>query len=122
MKRVGAFTVLSLAISFLLSTEAPRAKVEVLAVAPAQVQQPGSAADRFEVSDVMIPMRDGKRLNTKIFTPRLRQGSGEAALAEDGYIFVHQDLRGKFGSEGDLVMQRPARGSDRNTADSRPRL
>jgi len=31
------------------------------------------------------------------------------ALAEDGYIFVHQDIRGKFGSEGDFVMQRPAR-------------
>ena len=84
----------------------------------------------------MIPMRDGKRLNTKIFTPRLRQGSGAAgadgeplpiifkrtpygiqgaagnfnayykALADEGYIFVLQDIRGKFGSEGDFVMQR----------------
>jgi len=67
MKRAGFFSVLSLAISFL-----------VLGVAPAELQQPASPADRFEVSDVMIPMRDGKRLNTKIFTPRLRQGSGEA--------------------------------------------
>ena len=102
--------------------------------ATAKLQQPANPADRFEVSDVMVPMRDGKRLNTRIFTPRLRQGSvseplpiifkrtpygiqGSAnnfnayykALAEDGYIFVHQDIRGKFGSEGDFVMQRPAR-------------
>ena len=102
--------------------------------ATAKLQQPANPADRFEVSDVMVPMRDGKRLNTRIFTPRLPQGSvseplpiifkrtpygiqGSAnnfnayykALAEDGYIFVHQDIRGKFGSEGDFVMQRPAR-------------
>jgi hypothetical protein len=32
------------------------------------------------------------------------------ALAEEGYIFVFQDLRGKFGSEGTFVMQRPPRG------------
>ena len=130
MKRAGLFSVLSLAISLL-----------VLGAARADLQQPASPADRFEVSDVMIPMRDGKRLNTKIFTPRLRQGSGAAgsgseplpiifkrtpygiqgaagnfnayyrAMAEDGYIFVHQDIRGKFGSEGDFVMQRPAAGS-----------
>jgi putative CocE/NonD family hydrolase len=31
------------------------------------------------------------------------------ALADDGYIFVFEDLRGKFGSEGTFVMQRPAR-------------
>src|SRR5215203_5679814 len=111
----------------------------VMSTADARLQQAPNPADRFEVSDVMVPMRDGKRLHTKIFTPRLRQGSGAAgsdgerlpiifkrtpygiegsannfnayykALAEDGYIFVHQDIRGKFGSEGAFVMQRPAR-------------
>ena len=30
-------------------------------------------------------------------------------LADDGYIFVFQDIRGKFGSEGTFVMQRPPR-------------
>jgi putative CocE/NonD family hydrolase len=30
-------------------------------------------------------------------------------LAEDGYIFVFQDIRGRFGSEGSFVMQRPVR-------------
>ena len=107
----------------------------VVSVAPAQLQQAGqTVADRYEVSDVMIPMRDGKRLNTKIFTPRNATGPlpiifkrtpygirGAAntfnayykALAEDGYIFVHQDIRGKFQSEGEFVMQRPARGNVR---------
>ena len=31
-------------------------------------------------------------------------------LADEGYIFVFQDIRGKFGSEGVFVMQRPAHG------------
>jgi putative CocE/NonD family hydrolase len=97
---------------------------------PAQVQQPVNATDRFEVIDVMIPTRDGVRLSTKIFTPRSQAGplpiilkrtpygiAGSAgnfnayfkALADDGYIFVFQDIRGKFGSEGTFVMQRPPR-------------
>ena len=123
MKRAAPPAFLLLVVSFL-----------VISTTPAGVQQPPAAADRFEVSDVMIPARDGKRLHTKIFTPRPRQGSdaeplpiifkrtpygieGSAgnfnayykALADEGYIFVFQDIRGKFGSEGDFVMQRPAR-------------
>jgi putative CocE/NonD family hydrolase len=110
----------------------------VLSTADARLQQQPNPADRFEVSDVMIPMRDGKRLHTKIFTPRAQTGplpiifkrtpygiQGAAntfnayykALAEEGYIFVHQDIRGKFESEGEFVMQRPARGNDKNAID-----
>ena len=37
--------------------------------APTYVQQ-DQTADRFLVSDVMIRMRDGVRLHTKIFTPK----------------------------------------------------
>jgi len=87
-------------------------------------------ADRFDVTDVMIPMRDGVRLNTKIFVPkglasplpfimkRTPYGIAGSAgnfdaymkdLVDDGYIFVFQDIRGRFGSEGRFVMQRPAR-------------
>ena len=135
MKR-AAPAFLLLVVSFLIISTAP-ARLRGAAV-PARQQPAQAAADRFEVSDVMIPMRDGKRLNTKIFTPRpstsLRAGGqqeplpiifkrtpygiqGSAgnfnayykALADEGYIFVHQDIRGKFGSEGDFVMQRPAR-------------
>ncbi len=110
----------------------------VLSTTDARLQQQPNAADRFEVSDVMVPMRDGKRLNTKIFTPRGQTGplpiifkrtpygiQGAAntfnayykALADEGYIFVHQDIRGKFGSEGEFVMQRPARGGDTKAID-----
>jgi putative CocE/NonD family hydrolase len=85
----------------------------------------------------MIPMRDGVRLYTKIFVPtdaesplpflieRTPYGIEEsldlldtryAELAEDGYIFVFQDIRGKFGSEGTFVMQRPARVAGDTTA------
>jgi putative CocE/NonD family hydrolase len=89
------------------------------------------AADRaFAVTDVMIPTRDGVRLNTKIFVPRDHAGplpiifrrtpygvadsarnfvTGLRTLADEGYIFVFQDIRGKFGSEGAFIMQRPAR-------------
>src|SRR5215204_4108643 len=102
----------------------------VMSTADARLQQAPNPADRFEVSDVMVPMRDGTRLHTKIFSPRGQtaplpiifkrtpygiEGSANnfnayyKALAEDGYIFVHQDIRGKFGSEGAFVMQRPAR-------------
>src|SRR5262245_35594148 len=102
----------------------------VLSTADARLQQKPNPADRFEVSDVMVPMRDGKKLHTKIFTPRAQtgplpiifertpygiQGAASAfnayykALADEGYIFVHQDIRGKFESEGEFVMQRPAR-------------
>ena len=96
-----------------------------------------SPADRFEVSDVMIPARDGVRLHTKIFTPRGATGrlpiivkrtpygiDGAAgnfnaylkALADEGYIFVFQDIRGKFGSEGTFVMQRPPRAAGDTTS------
>ena len=86
--------------------------------------------DRFEISEVMVPMRDGVRLHSEIFTPRERReplpfimlrtpyGIGKMSqrfgdylksLADEGYIFVFQDLRGKFGSEGVFVMQGAAR-------------
>lgn len=72
-------------------------------------------------------MRDGVKLKTYIFrpkdmteplpflmwrTPYGAQSSGAAStykhLADEGYIFVNQDLRGRFGSEGQFVMMRPS--------------
>jgi len=76
----------------------------------------------FQYQEVMIPMRDGVRLQTVILTPirkkeplpillqRTPYGVPEKApetipssfqeLSEDGYIFVFQNLRGRFKSEG----------------------
>ena len=84
----------------------------------------------FKSAEEMIPMRDGVKLHTLIFSPEGRQGAlpilvlrtpygidGRASsfrttykeLVDDGYIFVFQDLRGKFKSEGTFVMTRPPR-------------
>lgn len=80
--------------------------------------------------DVMIPMRDGKKLHAEIWRPanatgplpmliqRSPYGFGLPTvqkyftvqfkeLADEGFIFVLEDIRGRFGSEGDFVMLRP---------------
>jgi len=81
--------------------------------------------------DRKIPMRDGVKLHTAIFTPKKAQAplpfllmrtpygapSSPLPLAfepykelvEEGYIFVFQDIRGRYQSEGRFVMQRPPR-------------
>jgi len=87
---------------------------------------------RFTYQEIMIPMRDGVRLQTVIMTPtnasgplpilltRTPYGVPENAehfnesgrlddLIADGYIFVLQNIRGRFKSEGTFVMQRPQR-------------
>ena len=83
-------------------------------------QAPPKPAFTFE--EVMIPMRDGVRLQTVVFTPTDKTGSlpilfrrtpygvpngplpqvptSWKELAQDGYIFVIQNLRGRFKSEG----------------------
>jgi len=101
-----------------------------LAAAQQPVQKLSSPVQEFDVREVMVPMRDGIKLHTLIYTPkqmaqplpiimnrtpygiagsayRLRGSVKE--LADDGYIFVFQDIRGRFGSEGTFVMQRPVR-------------
>ena len=86
----------------------------------------------FEKREVMIPARDGVRLHTVVFTPRDASGplpilfertpygardEEKSLLARyphfitDGYIFAFQDIRGRFKSEGQFVMQRPPRDS-----------
>jgi putative CocE/NonD family hydrolase len=102
-----------------------------LTASAAPGQQPAAeAARRFVKTDQMIPMRDGVRLNTAIYAPRDAKGTlpflllrtpygiDRAAnqfrsylkdLADDGYIFAFQDIRGRFKSEGRFVMGRPPR-------------
>ncbi|MGA2571958.1 MAG: CocE/NonD family hydrolase [Terracidiphilus sp.] len=80
-------------------------------------------------SEEMIPMRDGVRLHAVILrpadipaplpillerTPYGVDGTGRASffvrrpeLARDGYIFVAEDIRGRYKSEGRFVMMRP---------------
>ena len=80
----------------------------------------------------MIPMRDGKRLYTVFFIPKastaplpflmtrtpygadnaLPEGAidrDRGTLGREGYIFVAQDIRGMYKSEGTVLMNRPPR-------------
>ncbi|MGI9091333.1 MAG: CocE/NonD family hydrolase, partial [Gemmatimonadaceae bacterium] len=85
----------------------------------------------FDKTEVQIAMRDGVHLHTAIYVPkgatgplpiimsRTPYGIGGAEkaitspvladLVSDGYIFVFQDIRGRFTSEGKFVMLRPMR-------------
>ena len=87
----------------------------------------------FDATEAMIPMRDGVRLYTQIYVPRVTNeplpfllartpyGAGRLdssrianalpELTADGYIFVFQDIRGRFKSEGQFVMLRQPRES-----------
>lgn len=108
------------------------------AAAPAQAPA-ALAASPFTVREAMVPMRDGIRLRTVILTPRNAAGPlpilftrtpygvraeapsriprGWAALAKDGYIFVQQSMRGRFGSEGVFTLSTAIRpgGTDEST-------
>jgi uncharacterized protein len=96
-------------------------------------QQPKARdyTEMFDKAEVMIPARDGAKLHTEIYTPKNATGPlpilfertpyGIAApdkgyssmlsrydeMMTDGYIFVFQDIRGRYGSEGKFVMLRP---------------
>jgi putative CocE/NonD family hydrolase len=108
---------------------------------PAEFNAP-TAGFNYTKRSVMIPMRDGTRLNTVIIVPKGAQnaailltrtpydaasltGHAESSdlesilsgydnaadvIVQGGYIRVVQDVRGKYGSEGDYVMNRPLSG------------
>ncbi len=83
----------------------------------------------YSREEVMIPMRDGVRLHAVILRPtdtnrplpflmqRTPYGvdgstsdsinSRYTELAQSGYIFVMEDIRGRYGSEGKFLMNRP---------------
>jgi len=87
----------------------------------------------FDKTEVMISARDGVKLHTEIYAPKgaseplpivfertpyglhddekgySRKLERYAEMIPDGYIFVFQDIRGRYGSEGTFVMQRPVR-------------
>lgn len=85
----------------------------------------------YKRQDAMLPMRDGVRLHAVILRPA-HEEAGEALpflmyrtpygvdefdsqsvnqdkpeLSASGYIFVYQDIRGRYKSEGQFVMNRP---------------
>ncbi|HEY2859833.1 MAG TPA: CocE/NonD family hydrolase [Terracidiphilus sp.] len=103
---------------------------------PAKWEEPHPGYD-YEKREVMIPMRDGVKLHTVLMVPNGASGlpmllertpynaggfftdkpkmhdavwSAQREWYDDGYIIVTQDIRGKYGSEGDYVMTRPPMG------------
>jgi putative CocE/NonD family hydrolase len=103
--------------------------VVLLALAgPAQADAPG-----YEKSELMVSMRDGVHLHTLVYKPskqtgplpiillRTPYGVDRGApvafqdylkdLADDGYLFAFQDIRGRYKSEGTFVMNRAPRRS-----------
>jgi len=105
---------------------------------PAKYEAPTSSYD-YVKREVMIAMRDGVKLHTVIVIPRGARGApilltrtpydassrarrnespymlatlpqGDEVFVADGYIRVFQDVRGKYGSEGEYVVTRPLRG------------
>jgi putative CocE/NonD family hydrolase len=99
----------------------------------AQAPTPPDYSLLFDKTDVMIPTRDGAKLHTEIYTPKNANApfpiviertpygihdddkgysrilSRYAEMIPDDYIFVFQDIRGRYSSEGTFVMQRPVR-------------
>jgi uncharacterized protein len=99
---------------------------------PASGQQHLGVRARYEKSIHHVPMRDGVKLFTVVYAPRDKSekypillmrtpyGIGpdgpdaypkalgpSAELAQEGYIFVYQDVRGKFRSEGQFEVLKP---------------
>ncbi len=100
--------------------------------------------ENFEKEEVYIPMRDGVKLYTAIYTPKdknkkhpilmqrtcysiapygaeaFKNSLGPSPyLMRDGFIFVYQDVRGRWMSEGDFTNMTPniPGNKHRNTAD-----
>jgi hypothetical protein len=104
----------------------------VPSVAAAQQERP-DYSKQFDKIEVVISARDGVKLHTEIYSPKnanealpiifertpyglsddekgfSRKLGRYAEMIPDGYIFVFQDIRGRYGSEGKFVMQRPVR-------------
>ncbi|MBB6108722.1 hypothetical protein SAMN05421821_10243 [Mucilaginibacter lappiensis] len=93
--------------------------------------QQDTTADKYKRMEVMIPMRDGVKLHTIIYSPKYptdklpflitRTPYGVSStrspeksdytkeLSSDGYFFVAQDIRGRYLSEGKFEMTRVSR-------------
>jgi len=105
----------------------------LLAGLAAAQQERADYSKIFDKTDVMIAARDGVKLHTEIYSPKnaseplpiifertpygladdekgySRKLGRYAEMIPDGYIFVFQDIRGRYGSQGKFVMQRPLR-------------
>ena len=97
----------------------------------------------YNKQEHMIPMRDGVKLFTQVYIPKNKQEEypfllfrtpysvgnygtknyrgvlGPNALyADEEYIFVYQDVRGKFNSEGEFIVMKPHITNKQNSQDT----
>ncbi|MFP9113297.1 CocE/NonD family hydrolase [Flavobacterium sp. RHBU_3] len=86
--------------------------------------------NNYDLAEYRIPMRDGAKLYTVVYTPKDKTkkfpflinrtcysvarytdfktfGHPSKYLVEDGYIFVFQDVRGRYQSEGEFTNMTP---------------
>src|SRR5690242_10575670 len=108
----------------LLLVAGPVAQAQQTAQAPPPPVQKQYKQERFVREEVMIPVRDGVKLQTVIFTPKEKTGplpillmrtpygvpedekgldSRFDDLIRDGYVFVFQNIRGRFKSGGQFI-------------------
>jgi uncharacterized protein len=106
-------------------------------------QDSGYLRDHYEKKDYMIPMRDGVKLFTIVYAPKdtsqkypimlfrtpysiAPYGSSDypsrlgpaPEFDRDGYIFVFQDVRGKFRSEGEFLVMKPYKPGKKSPQDT----
>ena len=118
-----------------ISLVKPLAVLSIAIATPAFAQEPAAIEARYTKTEYQVPMRDGKRLFTVVYTPRdtsrryammltrtpysvgpygatayPRSLGPSPRFADAGFIFVYQDVRGRFMSEGDFVHMTPWRG------------
>jgi uncharacterized protein len=114
----------------------------LLFAAPSSAQGREYVKAHYRKQEHRVPMRDGVRLFTTVYTPRdagthapypillmrtpygvapygddFRESLGPSeATTRDGFIFVYQDVRGRMMSEGTFVDARPLPSRGDNTA------
>src|SRR5262245_24532153 len=131
---LGGITAIVLSLAGSVSAQTPPLTPDI----PSKFTAPRDGYD-YDRREVMIPMRDGVKLFTVIIVPKGAKNApiiltrtpynaaqrtqraqsarmlatlpqGDEVFVADGYIRVFQDVRGKYGSEGEYVMTRPLRG------------
>ncbi len=143
-RRLSLFSAVTIAILAIPGSPAPAQTSPQTPDIPPHFEEPTAGYD-YVKRDVMIPMRDGVKLHTVIVIPRGAKNApilltrtpydasshaernrsprmlaalpqGDEVFVADGYIRVFQDIRGKYGSEGDYIMTRPLRGPLNSTS------
>ena len=107
------------------------------------LQESYNIKTHYDKAEYMIPMRDGVKLFTQVYAPKEKSQKHpilffrtpysvrfygvesygpylgpNSAYAQEGFIFVYQDVRGKFKSEGEFVVMKPIKKVKRGPQDT----